>query len=358
MKICYIADSASIHVIEWLKYFAQLGYLVTVISDSDAIIEGIRTYHIGDCLDNYHIPLITALRQIRRKAKKIRQLLKVIQPDLIHAHYATNNGFLAALTEFHPFILTCHGSDILVDLEKNLSESFFVKYALKKADLITLPSQPMADIVLSLGIPSQKIKILQYGIDTDKFSFQTKAQEPIRLVSTRRLLKKYRIDVLIDAALIVLGQFPELKFNIVGDGSEKELLKNKVIDNNQQDAIHFYGDVSHTEINQFYQNAHLYVTTSPTDGLSISLLEALACGCYPIVPDNSSNSTLFHLGFKLSLFQTNNANDLAEKIISAVLNPNQFEKDIAVNRRLIELNYSRKIAFTKVESLYKEFDHE
>jgi glycosyltransferase involved in cell wall biosynthesis len=358
MKICYIADSASIHVIEWSKYFAQLGHTVSVITDSDAIVEGTTTYNIGDCLNRYRIPIITALRQIQRKVKKIKQLLREIQPDLIHAHYTTNNGFLAALTGYHPFILTCHGSDILVDLERNLSESFFVKYALKKADLITLPSQPMADIVSSLGIPPEKIKILQYGIDTDKFSFRPKPQEPVRLVSTRLLLKKYRVDVLIDAALIVLKKFPKLKFDIVGDGSEKEFLERKVSDNNQQNTVHFYGNISHSEINEFYQNAHLYVTTSPTDGLSISLLEAFACGCYPVAPDNSSNSTLYQSGFRLSLFQTNNAHNLAEKIISAVSNLNEFEKDILVNRRLIELNYSKKIAFAKVESLYKEFDHE
>lgn len=355
MKICYIADSSSIHIIKWVKYFAQIGHSVSVISDSDADIEGVKTYHIGDCLDRYHFPLITAFRQIQRKVKIIKQLLIEINPDLIHAHYATNNGLLAALTGFHPFILTCHGSDIFIDLKKNLSESSFVKYALKKADLITLPIQPMADIVSSLGISSQKIKILQYGIDTEKFSLKPKPQEPIRLISTRKLLKKYRIDVLLDAALIVLKTLPNLKFDIIGDGSEKELLEQKTITYNRQDAIHFYGSIAYSEIFRYFQNAHFYVTTSPTDSLSIALLEAFASGCYPIVPDNSSNISILKLGFKLTLFETNNVNDLAEKILLAVSNLDKYHKDILTNRHLVEMNYSKNIAFKKIESLYEEF---
>lgn len=354
MKICFIADTASIHIIEWVKHFHNIGFDVSVITDSSESIDGIDTYHTGECLPRIHIPVLSALIQIFLKVKKIRNFFRAIEPDIVHAHYATNNGFLTALTGFYPFILTCHGSDILVDLKKSISESMFVKYAIKHADMITLPSEPMAEIVKSYGISDSKIKIIQYGIDTDRFKPITKNDYPVRIISSRLLLPKYRIDVLIDAAISFLPNHNWVILDILGNGSERSKLERKTADLKITKQVIFHGNIKHDQIHQYYQNSHIYVTTSPSDGVSISLLEAMACGCYPVLPDNSSNRYMEKLGFKITFYETNKSEDLADKMSQVLKQLPNLKSDIESNRTFTENHFSKKTTFKKIEELYSE----
>jgi len=353
MKICYIADASSIHVTEWAKFFLNKGHEVSIISDINSPIDGIPIYYIGDCLGRHRIPIISAALQITRKVKAIKNILQKIKPDIVHAHYATNYGYLTAKSGFHPFFLTCHGSDILIDLKINISK-YFVKYAIKKAVLITTPSKPMADIVKNLGIPEKKIHILQYGIDTIQFNNVIKKEKPVRIISTRNITPKYRLDVLVDAACSINKKYPDLIFDILGDGSEKMTLEKKVQVSGLANNTIFHGNINHTDIQKYYQNAHIYVTTSPTDGLSISLLEAMACGCYPVVPDNDSNRHVEELGFYLIRYNVNDSVELAIKV-RTVLNdlPGLVEK-LSSNRKLIERHFSKNAAFQKIQNIYDE----
>lgn len=354
MKICFIADTASIHIIEWIKHFHDIGFDVSVITDSSESIDEINTYHTGECLPRPHIPVLSALIQIFLKVKKIRNFLKAIEPDIVHAHYATNNGLLAALTGFHPLVLTCHGSDILVDLKKSISESMFVKYAINHADMITLPSEPMAEIVKSHGICDSKIKIIQYGIDTDRFKPIVKNDHPVRIISSRLLLPKYKIDVLIDAAISFLPNHNRVIFDILGDGSERGILERKTAGQKLNEQIMFHGSIKHSLIHKYYQNSHIYVTTSPTDGVSISLLEAMACGCYPILPDNNSNRYVQKIGFKIALYEPNNPEELAHSITRVLEQLPDLTSDLMANRSLVEKHFSKKNTFNKIKRVYSE----
>ena len=354
MKICFIADTESIHIIEWAKHFHDIGFDVSVITDSSEPIDNIKTYHTGECLPRFYIPVLNALFQIFQKVKKIRNFLIDIKPDIIHAHYATNNGFLAALSGFHPLILTCHGSDILVDLKKSISESIFIKYALIKSDLITVPSEPMAEIIRSYVRPESRVKIIQYGIDTDRFTFPSKNEYPIRIISSRLLIPKYRIDVLIDAALSFLTKNDKIILDILGNGIERKVFQKITAENKLNKQIIFHGNVEHTHIHRYYQDAHIYVTTSPTDGVSISLLEAMACGCYPVLPDNSSNRYIEKLGFKIVFYKTNNPKELANKISQVLSKLPDLSSDLLLNRTLIERHFSKRVTFRKIEKLYNE----
>lgn len=355
MKICYIADATSIHIVTWVKYFAQMGHEIYLITDTKNQIEGIKTFYIGECLPKIHIPLFSATYQILKKSKKIRKLLKTFNPDILHAHYATNYGYLSAKTGFHPFILTCHGSDILVDFKRNPIEKFFVKYALKNADLITLPSEQMKNIAEEITSNSSKIIQIQYGIDISEFSYHFQYSMPIKVISTRNLTSKYRIDVLINAIPKVINNNSEIKFLILGDGNESYNLLNLTKKLNIHNYIEFPGNISHKDISEYYQQAHIYVTTSPSDGISISLLEAFSTGCYPIVPDNPSNRSLAEMGFEMSLFEINNPNSLAIVFKDMLNKAGSIGEKTVNNRKLVEKHFSREKNLSRFNEIYEEF---
>ena len=95
MKICFLASGNSIHSKKWVEYFAKKGhdvFWISVTPFTEGEVAGARTYYLkGNLLTN---------------SISARQLIKKIQPDVVHAHYAGVNGFMGAFSGFHPFILT------------------------------------------------------------------------------------------------------------------------------------------------------------------------------------------------------------------------------------------------------------
>ena len=55
------------------------------------------------------------------------------------------------------------------------------------------------------------------------------------------------------------------------------------------ERISFAGAVANTELPALLRAHSFYASAVPTDGVSASLLEAMACGCFPIVVDNDAN---------------------------------------------------------------------
>jgi len=126
MKICYLANADSIHTQRWVKYFADRGHEVHLI-----------------------INLLIEIIQIRK-------LIKKIKPDIIHAHYVADYGFHAALTNFHPFILSVWGSDVLVAPRRSYFIKMMVKYALNKSDIIHIGTNEIREDIYSLGGTDEK----------------------------------------------------------------------------------------------------------------------------------------------------------------------------------------------------------
>lgn len=353
MKICYIADVSSIHVTEWLMYFQKKGHEIHIISDIDCRIDDVKVHNIGSCLTKIRIPIFSTLLQIRRKVRKIKQILKEIRPDILHAHYATNYGFLGAKSGFHPYFLTCHGSDINVDLSLDRISRYFVKTALIAADVITLPSDEMLEKVVTVGIRREKITQIQYGIEIEKYHYSDHIDGKIEILSTRNLEKKYRIDLIIDAAPLILTANSNVQFEILGDGNEIDNLEKQSIKLNVSDNIKFYGWVEHSKIPDFYTASQIYVTSSPTDGISISLLEAFAGGCYPIIPDNTSNRLIQSMGFTVKLFNLNDTQSLSNCIIETIKHLPEYKSDLLNNRNLVSSKFSREKNLEIVNQLYK-----
>jgi len=107
-KILYIADSTSIHSQRWINYFLTQGYRIYIITigKKRQILDGVT--HVANFHQFYYNSptFITNLLKTRRIIRKIK-------PDILHAHFIHQYGWLGALSQFHPFILTIWGTDIL-----------------------------------------------------------------------------------------------------------------------------------------------------------------------------------------------------------------------------------------------------
>ena len=213
--------------------------------------------------------------------------------NVIHVHWAIPTGLIGAWVGSllkKPFIVTIHGSDLRMAIERpGFLRKIFV-YVCKNATHLNCVSEVQEKEMEQLGILSEKISIIPMGVD-EAFLEMGKNRKielnkrPFTILSNRNLLPLYNVSLLIRAIPIILKEEPKTKFLIAGDGSEKENLENEVENLNLGHSVQFVGRVPHKEMPKLLSQADIYVSTSLYDGTSVSLLEAMGSGTFPIVTD-------------------------------------------------------------------------
>ena len=353
MRILFIASADAAHSHKWIKYFAAPEkknkiHWISVTENKFPKIPDVKFYKLNE-YGNKALDVFLNVFEVRR-------LIKKMQPDIIHAHYAGVNGGLAALTGFYPFVLTAWGSDVLL-AGKDVFKKWLVKYALKKADLITCDAEHMKKAMAELGADPEKIHIIYFGIDTKKFTPKHNANiansyANLRVISLRNLEPIYNVETLIKSAEIVLKEFPKTRFIIAGRGSEKEKLKNLAEELGVSKDIEFTGFISQDALPNLLQSADVYVSTSLSDaGIAGSTAEAMACGLPVIITDNADNREWVS---PESLFPAKNHNALAQKIIEFLKNPESCQKQKIANRKIIEHKNDYYKEMEKMGKLYEK----
>ena len=365
MKICFFGDTAAFHLWRWSKYFANKEHEVHVVTFNPNItgdygnvqVHAVRKKMPGAALLNRIMSTIPMVIDLKK-------LIKNINPDIIHSHSAGGYAWMPILLGFHPLIVTPWGSDVLIHVQESKIEKLFTILALKKADLITCDGENTKKAIMDLGISSQKIKFITFGVDIQKFKpgLTNKAfKEKLGLVnskiviSTRFLTPVHNAETLIKAIPPVLEKIANVKFVIVGGGPQKEYLMDLAKALDIFNAVKFIGNVSEDEMVRYLQVADVYVSTSLSEsGLAASTAEAMACEL-PVINTSTGDIKLWikdgEGGF---IVPTKNPEVLSEKIIYLLKNEKIRKKFGKINRKIIEErnNYYREMA--KMENLYKK----
>ncbi|MFH1671326.1 MAG: glycosyltransferase family 4 protein [Candidatus Portnoybacteria bacterium] len=356
MKICFLAGANSIHSFRWIKFFADKGHEIYWISLAPNIFSDINAVKFYQLREFSAKPLDILFNII-----PVRRLIKKINPDILHAHYAGVNGVLGALSGFHPFLLTAWGSDVLIAAKSKITKPL-IKFALDRADLITCNGEPLKDEIVRMGISPQKIRFIYWGIDIKKFEPKPKDKElrkalgifesPL-IVSLRNLEPVYNVETLINSVPLVLKNFPEAKFVIAGKGSKEADLKRLAEFLGVSGNIIFAGWISPDELPRYLASADVSVSTSLSDGgLSQGTGQAMACELPVITTDLKVNKDWIEDGENGLLFPIKDSKSLAEKIIMLLKDEKLRIKLGKEGRRTIEekLNYHKEME--KVENLY------
>lgn len=330
MKICYLADARSGHTKRWIEYFARdneidlitFSYTTeedTFIPETDYIKMGVRVHKISKKMPYILMgPII------------VRRLIHQIQPDIVHAHYATQYGFCGALSGFHPFFLSVWGSDVLEDPDKSVVFKQMVKLALKKADMVHAGSKIFIELVSRLySLDPEKMTWTYYGVQDNFLNLQSLSNGNISygnnnetwVVSIRSFDSIYSVDTLIAAIPKVRDKYPDVRFMVIGEGSEESEIKNLAVELKVNDVIQFRKFVPHNELPEVLKNSDIYVDTLPISaGVSVGLLEAMASGCFPVVARIPGVSEVITDGKNGLIFEGKNSDQLAEKICFAIKN--------------------------------------
>ncbi len=206
ITVAYVADGSSVHTRRFLSYLANKGFNIHLITYTPSRIENVKIHNVATARTRIPLRIIQSIRLIRK-----------IKPDVLHAFYITNNGVVAALSGFHPLVLSAWGDDIATDPERSGILKLFIKFALKVATLVETADELGRERLVELGCDSRKIFVQNMGVDTSLFSPNSKSEilrkklginHSYSVVCARWWKPEYRVDVCIKAIPLVLQRYP------------------------------------------------------------------------------------------------------------------------------------------------------
>jgi glycosyltransferase involved in cell wall biosynthesis len=280
--------------------------------------------------------------------------------NLIHVHWAIPTGLIgiwAGRLLRSPVIVTIHGSDFRMATERSSFLTRIFLYVCQRAKQIICVSELQEKEIKKMGIREDKISTFPMGVDESFFVAGTKQKRKQggrrhTVLSNRNLLLPYNVSLLIRAIPTVLKEEPYTKFIIAGDGKEKEDLSTEAENLNVSSFVEFLGRVPHEKMADLLAQADIYVSTSIYDGTSVSLLEAMGSGAFPIVTDIPANREWITNRQNGFLVPVNKEEYLATKIIEAIRNQALREKSRTENISIVQGKALWSVIIRKVKEVY------
>lgn len=362
MKICFVGSAKSIHIKRWVKWFVEQGHEIHLISPNYEKIEGVKIYKIGGKEGS--------ITNFFKKMMQTRKLVWKIKPDILHAHYAFGYGTFAAFANYHPFIVSVWGSDVLVETKESKIKKLLIKWVLKRADAIVPTAEFMKDYLSAeFGLPPDKITRIPWGIDLNIFhkGYEReikKLREKLKIdknafvvLSNRHLSPKYNIENIIMAIPTVVKIYSNTVFIFIrgyGDIDFENRLKEKIKKMGIESNVKFIGDfITPTQMAVFLNTADIVISIPKTDQFASSVLEGMVCGAIPIVSEIEVYKQYLENKKNAFLVNPDNPVEIAEKIIYCIEHPKIKEDFYNINKKIVEENENWEKNAIKMEKLYK-----
>jgi glycosyltransferase involved in cell wall biosynthesis len=290
-KYLIIGNAQSVHVVKWVKELVKY-FEVFVVSSTTThqdILEIVPLEHILDLRlpvkgDGGNISLLNKFFIVKRFIKKVK-------PDFINPHYITSHGFLIALIKIttnlkFKLIQSAWGTDILVTPFKSKLYYQITRFCLNAADLATSDSEYMTKVINDIS-----------GVKTSTFIFGLDKLPDVRpedknsnlYFSNRMLSENYNIEEVIRLFRKIFIKNDKSRLIISHDGNKRQELEQLSKELQLEGKITFKGFVSLEEQLAYYKEARFYISIPTSDSTSVSLIEAMAYGCIPIVSDIPAN---------------------------------------------------------------------
>lgn len=259
--------------------------------------------------------------------------------DIVLAERATSYGFFSLLVTTKIRVVAQQG---ITDAYPKNGISGWYKRILQRAiytraDLIHAWGYVMTYAMLQSGASPIKILVKPKGLDLDKFTFKERVKPKVfTAIVTRSLYKIYRHNEILKAIQILKEKGLLLNCIIIGEGDQSENLKNYAQELRITNQLNWVGRIKNEELPSYLEKAEIYLAVPETEGVSASLFEGMATGCFPIVSDLPANRPFINSGRNGLLVTVGNPSLLAENIQYFCENFESFKNAFLENRRLIE----------------------
>ena len=225
------------------------------------------------------------------RPRNLRRWLAALQADVVHAHYLARFGWQAALAGVRPLVMTPWGSDLLQIRRRRLRTRLWNRFALRRADLVTVSSEGMRAAAVAAGARPDRIRLIHHGVDTAHFTpgessaaFRARVMTgdaPV-VLSPRSVTPLYHHDVVL-AAVEVVGRHrspaPMMVVSAAGaDAATLAALREGAAAGGIAERLCVLDAVGADDLPDLYRLADVVVSVPETDSFAVTLLEAMATG--------------------------------------------------------------------------------
>lgn len=233
----------------------------------------------------------------------VRRLVREHQINVIDAHFAYPDGYAAALLARWlrlPMTLTLRGQEAR---QSSSPLRQHVQAAMQGAEKVITVSDALRALALQLGEPSERLRVIGNGIDTDKFApiDRSEARRQLGLpegakvlVTVGTLIERKGFHRVIEVLPQLSAEFADLHYLVVGgsgpEGDFSAKLRSLVEEKGLQRRVHFLGPLPPDRLHLPLSAADISVLASAYEGWANVLLEAMACGLPVVATDVGGNA--------------------------------------------------------------------
>lgn len=379
-KLLIIGMADSIHLANWLQNMSSVPVEVTLVSSSphrrihQKIVElmspssrSVMRLNMPNWSRRFGLLLwmVDRLLSERLRGLLVRNLIKTLEPDLVHIVEFQHAGYilLRALSKpmswRRPVIMSSnYGSDIYW-FQRFSRHKTKISALLKMSEYYT--SECRRDIALAneLGFKGASILIPNTG-GISEYALRGHEQAPV--ASERRLLLLKGYHNRFGQALQGVGSLFRLRkslrgYEIFGFSTNIITAFSLIflrLFTGLNISFHLKGELRHSEVLALMARARIYVGLSKSDGISTSLLEAMAMGAFPIQTGTSCASEWIDHGTSGAIVSLNDEKNLDDWIQRALSDDELVNTAQALNDATIRSRYTESVMTSKVERLYSE----
>lgn len=264
----------------------------------------------------------------------LARFLRTTKADLIHVNNLAPwfDTALAARLIRRPCVQTFHGVE-QGRLRFSQAKRLLFRTAARFSSSITAVAGPAADLLAELtGVERKAVQVIPNGIDTDlyhpardqveKTTLRRKLGLPLEglLLGCVAALRPVKNHLgLIRAFAGAVRTIPSSHLVLVGEGALENELRRAVQEQGLADTVHFLGP--RRDVPELLRAFDLFVLNSDTEGLSYSVLEAMASGLPLAVTDVGANPELIEHGRQGWLYRAGQPEKLAWIMIEVASKP-------------------------------------
>jgi hypothetical protein len=346
MKILFVADGRSPISRNWMRYFVERGdevYLATTFDcDVDFPLKRLEFTPVAFSASKKKdsrpaggasrtLGLRTLFRQwvgpltLARSAQKLRAFIQEVQPDIVHALRLPYEGMLTAsalegLVSRPPFLVSIWGNDFTLHAPATPLMGYYTRQTMRAVD--ALHADCARDIRLArtwgLGVDQPTLVTPgNGGIRSDVFYPPLKPVKNPVVINPRGFRAYVKNEAFFKSIPLTLAKRSDARFicsSMQGEPQALQWIKDLKIEH----AVQLSPPLSHAQMGDVFRGAQIVVSPSVHDGTPNSLLEGMACGCFPIAGDLESIREWITPGQNGLLVDPNNPQAIADAILTVL----------------------------------------
>jgi glycosyltransferase involved in cell wall biosynthesis len=361
MRLLFVADGRSPIAQNWIRYFIERGdevYLASTFAcrnEIDFPLNGLEIIPVAfsefrketqrpGTAPARTVGLRTAIRQwlgpltIRRAAQRLRGFIERVKPDLIHAMRIPYEGMLAAdAYQGIPLVVSVWGNDFTLHAPSTRLMSHYTRWTMQVADGLHADCYRDVRLAREWGFGKEKPNIVapgNGGIRTDVFYPPAGPVGQPVIINPRGFRPYVCNEAFFKAIPLVLEKQPNAKFLfalMAGESQAVQWTRELAIGH----AVEFLSSMPHADMAKVFRRAQIVASPSIHDGTPNTLLEGIACGCFPVAGDLESIREWITPGENGLLFDATNPQSIAEAMLSALENKNLRQTAAGLNKNMI-----------------------